>query len=148
MTSTHYTPGRRERHPMTSPATHVGYELVGAGMLIAAGGGRGLPMDYDELERWTRVGYERGMKVTARGAVTKSAAMPPAQGKGRPHAIAWGLWSVAASCKELERSPQELRPTAFVCLMRLVKQLRWPRHMRGSRPHSGERLRGNRRWGR
>jgi hypothetical protein len=34
-----------------SPATHVGYELIGAGMLILAGGGRGLPMDYDELER-------------------------------------------------------------------------------------------------
>ena len=43
-----------------SPATHVGYELIGAGMLIAAGGGRGLPMDYDDLERWTRVGFERG----------------------------------------------------------------------------------------
>jgi hypothetical protein len=42
-----------------SPATHVGYELIGAGMLIVAGGGRGLPMDYHELERWTRVGYER-----------------------------------------------------------------------------------------
>jgi hypothetical protein len=37
-----------------SPATHVGYELIGAGMLILAGDGRGLPMDYDELERWTR----------------------------------------------------------------------------------------------
>ena len=45
-----------------SPATHVGYELIGAGMLIVAGGGHGLPMDYDELERWTRVGYERGMR--------------------------------------------------------------------------------------
>jgi hypothetical protein len=45
-----------------SPATHVGYALIGAGMLIAAGGGRGLPLDYDELERWTRVGYERGMR--------------------------------------------------------------------------------------
>jgi hypothetical protein len=45
-----------------SPATHVGYELIGAGMLIAAGDGRGLPLDYDELERWTRVGYERGMR--------------------------------------------------------------------------------------
>jgi|SRR4029453_19646591 hypothetical protein len=45
-----------------SPATHVGYELIGAGMLIVAGDGRGLPMDYDELERWTRVGYERGMR--------------------------------------------------------------------------------------
>jgi hypothetical protein len=44
------------------PATHVGYELIGAGMLILAGGGRGLPLDYDELERWTRVGYERGTR--------------------------------------------------------------------------------------
>jgi hypothetical protein len=42
------------------PSTHVGYELIGAGMLILAGNGRGLPFDYDELERWTRVGYERG----------------------------------------------------------------------------------------
>jgi|SRR5215216_1008565 len=45
-----------------SPATHVGYELVGAGMLILAGGGRGFPLDYDELERWTRVGFQRGMR--------------------------------------------------------------------------------------
>jgi hypothetical protein len=45
-----------------SPATHVGYELIGAGMLILAGGDRGMPMDYDELARWTRVGYERGMR--------------------------------------------------------------------------------------
>ena len=45
-----------------SPATHVGHELIGAAMLILAGGGRGFPLDYDELERWTRVGYERGMR--------------------------------------------------------------------------------------
>jgi hypothetical protein len=45
-----------------SPATHVGYELSSAGMLVLAGNGRGLPFDYDELERWTRVGYERGMR--------------------------------------------------------------------------------------
>jgi hypothetical protein len=45
-----------------SPATHVGYELIGAAMLILAGGGRGFPLDYDELERWTRIGYERGMR--------------------------------------------------------------------------------------
>jgi hypothetical protein len=43
-----------------SPATHVGYELIGAGMLILAGGGRGPPPDYDELERLRRVGFERG----------------------------------------------------------------------------------------
>jgi hypothetical protein len=45
-----------------SPASHVGYELIGAGMLILAGGGHGFPLDYDELERWTRVGFERGAR--------------------------------------------------------------------------------------
>ena len=44
------------------PSTHVGHELITAGMLIMAGGGNGKPLDYGELERWTRVGYERGMK--------------------------------------------------------------------------------------
>ena len=44
------------------PSTHIGHELVAAGMLILAGNGRGMPFDYDELERWTRVGYERGMR--------------------------------------------------------------------------------------
>ena len=44
------------------PSTHIGHELVAAGMLILAGDGRGLPFDYDELERWTRVGFERGMR--------------------------------------------------------------------------------------
>ena len=44
------------------PSTHAGYELVAAGMLIMAGGHDGKPLDYDELERWTRVGYERGMR--------------------------------------------------------------------------------------
>ena len=45
-----------------SPATHVGYELIGAAMLILAGGGNGVPLNYGELERWTRVGYERGAR--------------------------------------------------------------------------------------
>ena len=45
-----------------SPATHAGYELVAAGMLIMAAGHDGTPLDYEALERWTRVGYERGMK--------------------------------------------------------------------------------------
>jgi hypothetical protein len=31
-------------------------------MLILAAGDHGLPMDYDELERWTRVGYKREMR--------------------------------------------------------------------------------------
>jgi hypothetical protein len=31
-------------------------------MLIMAGSGNGKPLDYDELERWTRVGFERGKR--------------------------------------------------------------------------------------
>ena len=46
-----------------SPATHVGHELIAAGMLILAAGGLGRPLDYGELERWTRIGYERGMAI-------------------------------------------------------------------------------------
>jgi hypothetical protein len=45
-----------------SPATHVGYELIAAGMLIMAAGHDGKPLDYSELERWTRVGYGRGVR--------------------------------------------------------------------------------------
>jgi len=44
------------------PPTHAGWELVAADMLIMAGGHDGKPLDYDALERWTRVGYERGMR--------------------------------------------------------------------------------------
>jgi hypothetical protein len=44
------------------PSGHVGYELLVAGMLILAGGHEGKPLDYDELERWSRVGFERGMR--------------------------------------------------------------------------------------
>ena len=44
------------------PSTHAGYELVAAGLLIMAGGHNGTPLDYAALERWTRVGYERGMR--------------------------------------------------------------------------------------
>jgi hypothetical protein len=44
------------------PSTHVGHELIAAGMLIMAGGNDGKPFDFDELERWTRVGYERGIR--------------------------------------------------------------------------------------
>jgi len=44
------------------PSTHFGYELIGAAMLILAGGGNGVPLNYGELERWTRVGYERGAR--------------------------------------------------------------------------------------
>jgi hypothetical protein len=36
--------------------------LAAAGMLIMASDHDGKPLDYDELERWTRVGYERGMR--------------------------------------------------------------------------------------
>jgi hypothetical protein len=31
------------------PSTHVGYELIAAGMLIMASGSNGKPLDYDEL---------------------------------------------------------------------------------------------------
>jgi hypothetical protein len=44
------------------PSTHAGYELVAAGMLIMAAGHEGKPLD-GELEHWTRVGYERGMRL-------------------------------------------------------------------------------------
>jgi hypothetical protein len=40
----------------------VAVKVIGAGMLILAGDGRGLPFDFDDLERWTRVGYERGTR--------------------------------------------------------------------------------------
>ena len=44
------------------PSTRPGYELVATGMLIMASGHDGQPMDYDELEHWTRVGFERGTR--------------------------------------------------------------------------------------
>jgi hypothetical protein len=44
------------------PSTHMGYELVAAGMMIMAGGHDSKPFDFEALERWTRVGYERGMR--------------------------------------------------------------------------------------
>jgi hypothetical protein len=50
------------RVEIASPATHVSYELIGAGMLIAWETAAVCPMDYDELERWTRVGFERGTR--------------------------------------------------------------------------------------
>ncbi|HEY6685842.1 MAG TPA: hypothetical protein VI094_06475 [Propionibacteriaceae bacterium] len=44
------------------PSTHVGDELVAAGMLIMAGGHDGKPLDFEALERWTRVGFKRGTR--------------------------------------------------------------------------------------
>ena len=44
------------------PSTHVGHELIAAGMLIMASGHDGKPLDFEALERWTRFGYERGMR--------------------------------------------------------------------------------------
>ena len=44
------------------PSTHAGYELVAAGMLIMAGGHEGKPLDFEALERWARVGFERGTR--------------------------------------------------------------------------------------
>jgi hypothetical protein len=31
-------------------------------MLIMPGGSNGKPLDYDELDRWARIGYERGIR--------------------------------------------------------------------------------------
>jgi hypothetical protein len=45
-----------------SPATHVGHELICAGMSILASGGNGAPLDYGELERWARIAYGRGVR--------------------------------------------------------------------------------------
>jgi hypothetical protein len=36
--------------------------LIAAGMLILAGAGKGVPLNYSELERWTRAGFERSTR--------------------------------------------------------------------------------------
>jgi len=41
------------------PTAHIGHELIAAGMLILACGGRGTPLNYGLLEHWSRVGFER-----------------------------------------------------------------------------------------
>jgi hypothetical protein len=51
------------------PSTHLGYELVAAGMLLMAADHDGKPLDYDELERWTRVGFRRGDEIPQGRAV-------------------------------------------------------------------------------
>ena len=40
------------------PQTHIGHELIAAGMLIMAAGG----LDYDLLGHWVQVGFERGQR--------------------------------------------------------------------------------------
>ena len=45
-----------------NPAGRVGHKLIAAGMLILAGGGHGVALNYGELERWTRIGFERGTR--------------------------------------------------------------------------------------
>jgi hypothetical protein len=37
--------------------------VVAAGLLIMAGGHDGKPLDFEALERWTRVGFEKGTRV-------------------------------------------------------------------------------------
>jgi hypothetical protein len=44
------------------PSTHVGHELIAAGMLIMAAGHDDEPQDNGALERWMRVGFERGTR--------------------------------------------------------------------------------------
>ncbi len=52
----HRRPGNRRQVLVrfASPPNHAGYELITAGMLILAGGGRRMPLDYD------RAGAEPG----------------------------------------------------------------------------------------
>jgi hypothetical protein len=72
------------------PSSHAGYELVAAAMLIMAAGHEGKPLDYEALERWTRVGIERGMRFRKgeRG-------MLPARGKTRaPGGVSRGSFRV------------------------------------------------------
>jgi hypothetical protein len=49
-------PGTRG-HQLTSDMS-----WVAAGLLIMASGHDGKPLDYGELERWTRLGFERGTR--------------------------------------------------------------------------------------
>lgn len=56
-----------------SPAHPCGYDLIAAGMLILAGGGRGVPLDFGDLERWSLVGYRRGWPC---GAVSVESVKP------------------------------------------------------------------------
>lgn len=39
-----------------APAIHVGYELIGAGLLVVSAD----KLDFESLTRWVRVGYDRG----------------------------------------------------------------------------------------
>ena len=76
------------------PSTHIGHELIAAGMMILAGGGRGLPLDYDELERWTRVGFERGTEVrlTVSAGNADSGSASGWLGTADHHSIQSGSW--------------------------------------------------------
>jgi hypothetical protein len=47
-----------------SSTARRGEDLIAAGLLMLAG-----PVDLDELDRWMRVGCERGMAVKQGGAV-------------------------------------------------------------------------------
>jgi hypothetical protein len=93
-----------------NPATDVGYELIGAGMLILAGGGRGLPLDYDELARWTRVGYERGMRSRRVSDDRRELLIVPAQqGMTKPLMIPGALswWCSALPRQTFTITPSE-----------------------------------------
>jgi hypothetical protein len=64
------------------------------------------PLDYEVLERWTRVGFERGMS-SARESVDRCGESACSRETERPHAIAWGLCPVAQpAARNLERSPR------------------------------------------
>jgi len=58
--------------------------LVDAGMLIMASGHDGNPLDFEALERWTRVGVRAGDAVPQRRTITGECGYAPAQGKEGP----------------------------------------------------------------
>jgi hypothetical protein len=72
----------------------VGHELIAAGRLILAAGGKGTPLDYGELERWTRLGYERGtaFRRRERMRISRFRSDPPASSS-----IPWHAGSTAST---------------------------------------------------
>jgi hypothetical protein len=72
------------------PSTHAGYELVAAGMLIMACGHEGKPLDFEALERWTRVGFERGCGHVTANCDVRCGIRACSIGKREPQGFPWG----------------------------------------------------------
>jgi hypothetical protein len=67
-----------------APAARVDTELLVGGMLITAGGYDGKPLDYTELERWRRIGFERGMRSARASGDQRVRQCACSQGMGEP----------------------------------------------------------------